>query len=148
MNATPMVQLLEDIVALLSAPNASAASLSRLLGPVREKYTGSGYELAPVDPRLAKAWIGIREEPGMTEVPTDVEIDFAPTSLLALVELDRALGPRRSLPPAPNGPLYKVVYDRDRGSSTHKATLFATLAGPPDQPNVVVQGLLIRRDTR
>jgi hypothetical protein len=150
MNPTPspIARLVEDIAQRLGAPDASAPSLSRLLGPVREKFTGSGYDLAPVDSRLTKVWIGVSQDATGSEIPTDVEVELASVPGLSLDDLDRVLGSHHDLPPAPNGPLHKIAYERDLGSNAFKVTLFATLSGPADRPGAMVRGLLIRRDKR
>jgi hypothetical protein len=145
---TPTSRLVREIAAQVGQAGSTARSLSQFLGPAREKYTGSGYALAPADARFARVWIGVRADAGTPEALTDVDLELAPSSPLPLADLDRELGTRHDVPPAPSGPVHRVAYDRDLGGAAFEVTVFATLSGPPDLPGTQVRQLLVRRDER
>lgn len=151
MNTGSVVPLVKQVADHLMQVDVSVLSLTRLLGSVKEKYSGSGYYLRPADERLANVWIGIRQPAGGTEQPSDVGLFFTPQAAPTLAAVELAFGRRKLLPPAPNGPLYKVrfVLTPDyAGPGLYSATVLATLSGDPGMPSTVVPNLTIRRDPR
>lgn len=141
----PLPQLIENLAAHLVEASASVSSVSALLGPVTEKYSGSGYYLAPADRRLASIWAAIQiDEKGESLASVDLELR---TSTLSMAELDQRFGAFTNMPPAPSGPLYRIRYGFSRDKKPYTVAIFATLSDEPAL-NSPVEKVMLRRDKR
>jgi hypothetical protein len=138
-------QVLENMAAHLAEADVSVSSISSLLGPIGETYSGSGYYLVPADKRFSSIWIGINVDKNGTVV-SDVDLELRPHTL-EMAELDKKFGPHAKVAPAPNGPLYRVRYRYERDDKPYSVPIFATLSGNP-APASPVEKIMLRRDKR
>jgi hypothetical protein len=141
-----LVKTIEVIADRLTDPDVSVAAFAQKLGEIKEKYTGSGYYLTPLDTRFETIWVGIRAEK-QSEDLTDVELSLHPSVQLLVVDLDRAFGRHKTVPVNPDGRRYRIGYRFDKAGKPYTAALYATLSGP-DAADTRVVKISIRRDRR
>jgi hypothetical protein len=142
-----LAKTIEKIADRLTEQDTSVAALMQMLGDIKQKFTGSGYYLAPRDTRFEAVWLGIRTDKDV-EYLTDVELTLYPQVQLTIAALDRAFGPHETVPINPDGRRYRIGYRFDEAGKAYTAAIYATLSGAPEDSNTRVEKVLIRRDSR
>jgi len=142
-----LAKTIEEIADKLTDRDASVATLAQMLGDIKQKYTGSGYYLAPRDKRFEAVWLGIRTDK-QAEYLTDIELTLDPQVQLTIAALDRVFGTHKTVPVNPDGRRYRIGHRFDKTGKPYTAAIYATLSGPPEAPGSRVEKVSIRRDSR